>query len=228
MKIKPEFIANSSQTPKNPISNKTLDSNESKDNKNVSDVSLETVREESLLRLFAQTVFAIFLVVFIVLLLGIYAREELIYYSQLFIRYVGYPGLFIGMLLSDSLPAFVPPDAFLMFSIAAGMETWGVILATSTGSILGGCISYSIGRYLIPKFSLGRKIILRYEDKLLPYLRRFGFWAIVLSAMTPIPYSWMAYTVGSFKMDFRMFLLGSQFRTLRMIVYYYAMLWGWM
>lgn len=191
-------------------------------------VGQNNLREESLVRLFAQTVFTIFLVVLVVLLLGIYAREELVFYSELFIRYVGYPGLFLGMLLSDSLPAFVPPDAFLVFSIAAGLEAWAVILATSTGSILGGSLSYAIGRYLIPRFSLGRKIILRYEDRLLPYLKRFGFWAVVLAAMTPIPYSWMAYTVGSFRMDFRLFFLGSLFRCLRMVVYYYAMLWGWL
>ncbi|MCC5814504.1 MAG: VTT domain-containing protein [Leptospira sp.] len=190
--------------------------------------SLSDSREESLVRLFAQTIFAILIVVVIVLLLGVYAREELIFYSEMFIRYVGYPGLFLGMLMSDSLPAFVPPDAFLMFSIAAGLDAFWVLFSTSVGSIVGGCISYSIGRFLIPRFSLGRKIILRYEDKLLPYLRRFGFWAIVLAAMTPIPYSWMAYTVGSFKMSFKMFLVASQFRILRMVVYYYAMLWGWM
>jgi membrane protein YqaA with SNARE-associated domain len=190
--------------------------------------SLTDIREESLVRLFAQTIFAILVVVIIVLLLGVYAREELIFYSEMFIRYVGYPGLFLGMLMSDSLPAFVPPDAFLMFSIAAGLDAFWVLFSTSVGSIVGGCISYSIGRFLIPRFSLGRKIILRYEDKLLPYLRRFGFWAIVLAAMTPIPYSWMAYTVGSFKMSFKMFLVASQFRILRMVVYYYAMLWGWM
>jgi membrane protein YqaA with SNARE-associated domain len=199
-----------------------------KQNPNNSVDSLTDVREESLVRLFAQTIFTILVVVVIVLLLGVYAREELIFYSEMFIRYVGYPGLFLGMLMSDSLPAFVPPDAFLMFSIAAGLDAFWVLFSTSTGSILGGCISYSIGRFLIPRFSLGRKIILRYEDKLLPYLRRFGFWAIVLAAMTPIPYSWMAYTVGSFKMSFKMFLVASQFRILRMVVYYYAMLWGWM
>lgn len=191
-------------------------------------IGLSDTQEESLVRLFAQTIFAIFVVVSIVLLLGIYAREGLIHYSEIVIQYLGYPGLFLGMLLSDSLPAFVPPDAFLMFSIAANLESVWVLFATSTGSIVGGCVSYSIGRFLIPKFSLGRKIILRYEDRLLPLLRRFGFWAIVLAAMTPVPYSWMAYTVGSFRMSFGMFFLASQFRILRMVLYYYAMLWGWM
>lgn len=187
-----------------------------------------SAQEESLVRIFAQTVFTLFILVGIVVILGIYAREELIEYSEKIVQYVGYPGLFFGMLLGDSLPAFIPPDAFLMFSIAASMNAVWVIISCSLGSILGGTISFLIGRYVIPRFSLGRRVILRYEAKLLPYIRRFGFWAVVLAAMTPIPYSWMAYSAGSFKMEYRFFLLGSLFRVLRMGLYYYAMLWGWM
>jgi membrane protein YqaA with SNARE-associated domain len=190
-------------------------------------ISPGSAQEESLVRIFAQTIFTLFILVGIVVFLGIYAREELIEYSEKIVQYVGYPGLFFGMLLSDSLPAFIPPDAFLMFSIAASMNAVWVIISCSLGSILGGTISFWIGRYVIPRFSLGRRIILRYEAKLIPYIRRFGFWAVVLAAMTPIPYSWMAYSAGSFKMEYRFFLLGSLFRILRMGIYYYAMLWGW-
>nr|MCU0825402.1 VTT domain-containing protein [Leptospira sp.] len=97
----------------------------------------------------------------------------------------------------------------------------------SLGSILGGSLAYLIGLKLIPRFHLGRKMVLHYEDKLLPYLRKYGFWAVVLSALTPIPYSWMAYTVGTFKMPFHLFLLGSLFRIFRMSIYFFAMYLGW-
>lgn len=194
----------------------------------ISEDSEPKPREENLLRLFGQTAFALFVVVACVVVLSVFFRENLISLSESLVHTVGYPGLFFGMLLSDSLPAFIPPDAFLVFSIAGSMHWFGVLFSCSVGSILGGSVSYAIGRYLIPRFSLGRKFILRYEDRLLPYLRRFGFWAIVLAAMTPIPYSWMAYTVGSFKMRYKYFLLGSLFRIPRMTLYYFAMLWGWM
>ncbi len=184
-------------------------------------------REESLIRLFAQSVFAIFLVVFTAIVLGITIRSEVIEISKQVVQHIGYLGLFIGMVLSDSLPAFVPPDAFLMFSIASGMDAFWTLFTTSAGSIVGGGIAYSVGRFLIPRFSLGRKVVLKYEDKLVPYVRRFGFWAVVLSAITPIPYSWMAYTAGTFQMKPLLFFLGSLFRILRMTLYYYAILWGW-
>jgi membrane protein YqaA with SNARE-associated domain len=188
----------------------------------------EELPEYNLIKLGIQTGITIILLVGMVVIFSLTIKDEMIFYSEKILTEVGYSGLFFGMLLSDSLPIFIPPDAFLVFSIAAEMDAFWVIFFCSTGSILGGCLSYCIGRFLIPKFSAGRKIILRYEDKLLPYIRKYGFWAVVLSALTPIPYSWMAYTTGSFKMNFSLFLLGSLFRIARMSIYYYAMRLGWM
>lgn len=182
---------------------------------------------DSLRKILLQTLASIFIVILLVFASAFLFRNELIVFSEWFVKFGGYVGLFFGMVLSDSLPAFVPPDAFLMMSIAGGMHPFLTILVMGFGSLVGGSIAYSIGRYLIPRFSLGRKIVLRYEDKLLPYLRKYGFWAVVLAAVTPIPYSWMAYTVGSFKMKYTEFLLGSLFRFFRMGVYYFAMVLGW-
>jgi len=181
-----------------------------------------------ILKLAFQTLFTIVVLILIVVTLSLTIREELVFYSEKVINQIGYWGLGMGLLLSDSLPAFIPPDAFLVFSIAANLDPFWVIVSCSIGSIIGGSISYAIGRFIIPKFSLGRRLILKYEDKLIPYIRKYGFWAVVLSALTPIPYSWMAYTTGSFKMSYGQFFLGSQFRIARMLIYYYAMRLGWL
>ncbi|XDD47684.1 YqaA family protein [Leptospira sp. WS39.C2] len=177
--------------------------------------------------LFFQTILSIVIVLAIVFGLAYFFRKELLGFSEHFVRIFGFLGLFIGMILSDSLPAFVPPDAFLVLAITGEMDPLKTILSMSVGSIIGGSIAYYIGLYLIPKFHLGRQMVLHYEDKLLPYIRKFGFGAVVLSALTPIPYSWMAYTVGTFKMPFRLFFLGSLFRFVRISVYFYAMYIGW-
>lgn len=181
----------------------------------------------NLRNLIFQTIVSIFLVVGIVFALAFFFRTELFTYSNYFIKMFGYLGLFIGMILSDSLPAFVPPDVFLMLAVSGEMDPFFTIFSMSLGSILGGSLAFLIGLKLIPKFHLGRQMVLHYEDKLLPYLRKYGFWAVVLSALTPIPYSWMAYTVGTFRMKFSLFLLGSLFRILRMTIYFYAMYIGW-
>lgn len=174
-----------------------------------------------------QTILSIVIVLVIVFGLAFFFRKELLGFSEHFVRIFGYWGLFFGMIFSDSLPAFVPPDAFLMLAITGEMDPLFTILSMSLGSIIGGTLAYFTGLYLIPKFHLGRQMVLHYEDKLLPYLRKYGFGAVVLSALTPIPYSWMAYTVGTFKMRYTLFLLGSLFRFVRVTVYFYAMYLGW-
>lgn len=177
--------------------------------------------------LIIQTILSIVIVLVIVFGFAFFFRKELLGFSEHFVRIFGYWGLFVGMILSDSLPAFVPPDAFLMLAITGEMDPILTILSMSFGSILGGSLAYFIGLYLIPRFHLGRQMVLHYEEKLLPYLRKYGFGAVVLSALTPIPYSWMAYTVGTFKMRYSLFLFGSLFRFVRVTVYFYAMYLGW-
>lgn len=190
-------------------------------------MSKEQETSINLRTLFFQTILSIVIVLAIVFGLAYFFRKELLGFSEHFVRIFGFLGLFLGMILSDSLPAFVPPDAFLMLAITGEMDPLKTILSMSVGSIIGGTIAYYIGLYLIPRFHLGRQMVLHYEDKLLPYIRKFGFGAVVLSALTPIPYSWMAYTVGTFKMPYRLFFLGSLFRFVRISVYFYAMYIGW-
>ncbi|TGM77199.1 DedA family protein [Leptospira levettii] len=190
-------------------------------------MSKEKETSINLRTLFFQTILSIVIVLAIVFGLAYFFRKELLGFSEHFVRIFGFLGLFIGMILSDSLPAFVPPDAFLMLAITGEMDPLKTILSMSVGSIIGGTIAYYIGLYLIPRFHLGRQMVLHYEDKLLPYIRKYGFGAVVLSALTPIPYSWMAYTVGTFKMPYRLFFLGSLFRFVRISVYFYAMYIGW-
>lgn len=190
-------------------------------------MSKEKETSINLRTLFLQTILSIVIVLAIVFGLAYFFRKELLGFSEHFVRIFGFLGLFVGMVLSDSLPAFVPPDAFLMLAITGEMDPLKTIVSMSVGSIIGGTIAYYIGLYLIPRFHLGRQMVLHYEDKLLPYIRKFGFGAVVLSALTPIPYSWMAYTVGTFKMPYRLFFLGSLFRFVRISVYFYAMYIGW-
>ncbi|BDA78303.1 membrane protein [Leptospira kobayashii] len=190
-----------------------------------SESSVSTKQE--LKKILIQTAISIVIVVGIVFALAYFFRKPLLGLSSVFVELFGYLGLFFGMMLSDSLPAFIPPDAFLMLAVTGNMNGLLTIFWMGTGSIIGGSLAYVIGRYLIPRFHLGRQMVLHYEDRLLPYVRRYGFWAVVLAALTPIPYSWMAYTVGTFKMKYRLFFLGSLFRFARMAIYFYAMLAGW-
>jgi uncharacterized membrane protein YdjX (TVP38/TMEM64 family) len=184
--------------------------------------------DKDLKKLIIQSIIAVIVLVIIVILLGKIVKEPITAFSKLFIEYLGIWGVGLGILLSDTLPAFMIPDAFLVFAVAGNLPDIPVIFIAYIGSLLGGSNAYLIGRYIIPKLSFGKKFIARNEEKLIPYLNRYGMWAVVIAATTPLPYSWMSYIVGSFKMSYSKFLLASLTRLPRFAVYYYAIKLGWM
>ena len=117
-----------------------------------------------------------------------------------FFKQYGSIGLFFNAFF-DGFVLPLPPD-FLLSTLAiqkAGNPTV-LALICSIGSVIGGCIGYCVGRFG------GRKIV----DKIFPNLifidkaeilfKKFGVWAIVIDAFTPIPYK--ALTLGSGLMRF--------------------------
>lgn len=182
--------------------------------------------DKDLKKLIYKSLLAILIIVLAVILLAHLVKEPISQFSKVFVDTLGVYGVGLGILVSDALPAFMVPDAFLVFAVAGNLPDFQVILYSSTGSILGGSISYFIGTQM-PKFEYTKKIIHKHEEKLLPYIEKYGMWAVVIAATTPLPYSWICILVGSFKMSYSKFVVSSLARFPRFIVYYYAIKFGW-
>lgn len=182
--------------------------------------------DKDLKKLIYKSLLAILIIVLAVILLAHLVKEPISQFSKVFVDTLGVYGVGLGILVSDALPAFMVPDAFLVFAVAGNLPDFQVILYSSTGSILGGSISYFIGTQM-PKFEYTQKIIHKHEEKLLPYIEKYGMWAVVIAATTPLPYSWICILVGSFKMSYSKFVVSSLARFPRFIVYYYAIKFGW-
>jgi membrane protein YqaA with SNARE-associated domain len=183
--------------------------------------------DRDLRKLILQSILAVIIIIGLVILLAHLVKEPVTQFSKLFVDYLGVWGVGLGILISDSLPAFMVPDAFLVFGVAGKLGDLEMIAFSSIGSLIGGSNSYAIGRYIIPKFKHGRHLIIKHEKQLIPYLEKYGMWAVVIAATTPLPYSWMSIVVGSFKMSFGKFLFCSLTRIPRFAVYYYAIKFGW-
>ncbi len=117
-----------------------------------------------------------------------------------FFKQYGTTGLFFNAFF-DGFILPLPPD-FLLSTLAIQNILNPTILAMvcSIGSVIGGCIGYCIGRFG------GRKIVdkifpnLIFIDKAEVLFKKYGVWAIVIDAFTPIPYK--ALTLGSGLMKF--------------------------
>ena len=129
----------------------------------------------------------------------------------------------IGLFLNAFFDGFIlplPPD-FLLSTLA--IQNFGkptlLALICGSGSVIGGCLGYCIGRFggrpIVNKIFPNSRIVNKAEG----LFKRFGVWAIVIDAFTPIPYK--ALTLGSGLMKFNPFLFaGVSFpvRTLRYII----------
>lgn len=178
-------------------------------------------------KLFRQTLVGIAILVLGVVFLARVFPEPVLAISQKFIEITGVFGVGIGIMFADSLHVFIPPDVFLMIAVAGKLDSILVIASASIGSLIGGTISYLTGRILLPKIQGVASFVKKHEQKLEHYLHRYGFWAVVLAALTPLPYSWVSLAAGTMKMRYALFFQGCLFRIPRFIVFYYLIRLGW-
>lgn len=117
-----------------------------------------------------------------------------------FFKQYGTTGLFFNAFF-DGFILPLPPD-FLLSTLAIQKVANPTILALicSVGSVIGGCIGYCVGRFggrkLVDKIFPESKFVIKAQQ----LFKKFGVWAIVIDAFTPIPYK--ALTLGSGLMKF--------------------------
>ncbi|MBM4285276.1 MAG: DedA family protein [Deltaproteobacteria bacterium] len=118
--------------------------------------------------------------------------ELLCHYNTLLIQHLGYTGVFVLMTL-ESMIAPVPSELVMPFAgflIFTGQFTvWGVLAASTLGSIVGSLLSYGMG-------VLGKPVVLRYGRYLLlnphhldwttDFFRRRGNITIFISRFIPV------------------------------------------
>lgn len=122
------------------------------------------------------------------------------------------PALF---LLSFSESSFfpVPPDVLLIaLAISIPKKSFRYAAICSVASVLGGILGYYIGVYGYE--AVGKPIVDFYHgqetmDKVKMWYEQYGFWGILIAAITPIPYKVFTIASGMFKFDFLSFLSAS-------------------
>ena len=122
----------------------------------------------------------------------------------------------------------VPPDALLIgISLRQPeMSLWLAALAT-VSSVSGAVVGYWLGR------RVGRPLLYRLvpQSKVVAVERMFqrhGTWAVLVAAITPIPYKVFTITAGILELDMRSFIIASligrgvRFFTLGGLLYVYG------
>jgi len=107
----------------------------------------------------------------------------------------------------------VPPDVLLMAMTFSTPRRWArYAFWCSVASVLGGMLGYFIGWALwdtvgkpIVEFYRGEAVMAQVQG----WYSQYGFWGVLVAAITPIPYKVFTIASGWFHFDFWLFLLAS-------------------
>lgn len=151
--------------------------------------------------------------------------DQMEFIGEELVHRFGYPGVFIATLFLDTFITLISPDIILFVSIAGGMNTFWALATVSLASIIGGNIGYLIGKFLGHR-EMVLKRIGPYEKRGKFLMKRYGLWAVIIGAMTPIPFSAVCWIAGMLGMKYSHFMAGVIWRIPRFLLWYIVLSLG--
>jgi membrane protein YqaA with SNARE-associated domain len=140
--------------------------------------------------------------------------------------------LLFGYALAESCVIPLPADP-LLIALCAGAPKKALRfgLICGMGSVVGGLLGYAVGHYAFE--TVGQSILQWYDPELTTFARvegiyaDWGFWGVLMAAVTPIPYKVFTLASGVFDFHLGQFLLASVIgRNLRFVGLAALMAWG--
>jgi membrane protein YqaA with SNARE-associated domain len=122
----------------------------------------------------------------------------------------------------------IPPDPLLL-AVAIAQQDIAILLgvmvavASVAGAVVGHALGMRLGRPILTRMFSETKIA--YVDRL---FERYGTWAILIAAFTPVPYKVFAIAAGVWRMDRRKFIIasvigrGARFITIGVLVFLFG------
>lgn len=135
----------------------------------------------------------------------------------------GMPGIGLLVFLVDCIPNVFSSD--VVFAFTQGWNIPLLLAVMSVASILGGVSGFYLAR-LLGKTKGMQKLVSGYLSKGKVLIHKYGTLAIILAALTPIPYAHTCWIAGMMELEPKKVWLGSLFRIPRMILYYLAISGG--
>jgi membrane protein YqaA with SNARE-associated domain len=155
----------------------------------------------------------------IVVMLRFLLGDHIEAFAEVFVDKFGLVGIFVSTIILDSMVLGISPDIVLFVAIAGDVEPLGILLTISIASIIGGNIGYFIGRFLGHRKFIQKRIV-KYERKGHYLMEKYGVWAVIVAAMTPIPFSTICWIAGMLEMKYSHFWAGVIWRIPRYLLWY--------
>lgn len=171
-------------------------------------------------------VMLILLVASLAILGKLYAAELLIATGWIHDQ-VGFLGLAAILLVTDAVITPIPPDLLLVVIANTDLANRWWLYVPTLGAISSGAgiiawyLSSRLGHTRIPKLILGR-----FRERNSAMVSRYGALAVVLGALTPIPYSLTCWTAGMLHVPLKTLAWATLLRIPRFVGYYLLIVWS--
>jgi membrane protein YqaA with SNARE-associated domain len=195
-----------------------------------SDADAATARApwHDLLRSLVQLALGIGAFVALVSVAAYFARAELESFGRAFVQQFGLAGMFLGTFLADAFSFPIPPQFYMLIAISAGQSQLAAMVVICAASMSAGYVgSLLAGR--LARVRLFARRIEASRAKVDRLIERYGYWAIVVGSITPIPFSVLCYLSGLYRIPAKHLGVLILTRVPRLLVFYMLIRagWGW-
>ena len=118
----------------------------------------------------------------------------------------GYPGVLITVFVTDLIDQPIGPEVPASIAGVFGLNLLVVFLLAVVGSWISSIINYNIGKRLL-QHKIRNSCSLKEHKNYCKLFSKYGDFALLLGAVTPIPYATVCYLSGAFNMEKIRFLL---------------------
>lgn len=157
--------------------------------------------------------------------LGFVFEDEMAAATTWVVERVGFVGLAGILMVTDTLVTPFPPDILLVVIQKSRLsEDWPIYVGIlGLVSVLAGMTGYGIGRWL-GHFQWSQRLFGDFKEDHRSFIRKYGFWAVAIGSVTPLPYSVTCWTAGVLGIRWTMVLAASVlFRIPRFFLYYWLL-----
>lgn len=169
-----------------------------------------------------KTLAGLIIIVVIIGILGFWFENEMTMMTNWVVDRIGFTGLCLILLVTDTLVTPFLPDILLVVVAKSALAERGLyyVFILGTVSVVAGMLGWNIGRWL-GRFNFIQRLYGQIGEEQRGFVEKYGFWAIVLGAITPLPYSVTCWTAGVIGLRWTKVLAASVlFRIPRIILYY--------
>lgn len=188
--------------------------------------SAGALNSRELLLVMLRFVAGLLAILVIVAVLGHAARERCEAAAREFVERYGYAGMALGTLLADAIHFPIPPQFYMLLSVASGASAINTLAAIAAASLTAGVLGYRLAS-VVGRVAWVVKRTERTRRLLQGAIERYGVWAAVYSSLLPLPYSLLCYLAGLSRAPNGFFVLLCLCRVPKLAAFYWLIRLGW-